>query len=134
MTCETLCNKVASASTQQVRALQEAILALYSLPDKTFLDVQGFPKEERQALRAMEDLAVTSTHEEASHLIKPNEILAQMHVNEIKDAEAAKSNLIQRVSGLLDEFMQKRDESFFVDQGFFQPCSHSLFKKPFYLR
>jgi len=44
MTCKTLCDKVASASTQQVTALQEAILqvALYSLLDTTVLDVQGF--------------------------------------------------------------------------------------------
>ena len=111
MTCKTLCDKVAGASTQQVTALKEAILALYSLLDTTALDVQGFLKEERQALRAMKDLAETSTHEEVSHLKKQNEVLAQMLVDERKDAEAAKSDLIQRVSGLLGEFMQKRDES-----------------------
>lgn len=111
MTCKALCNKVASASTQQVTTLQEVILALYSLLDTTVLDVQGFLKEERQALRAMKDLAETSSHEKASHLKRQNEILAQMLINERKDAEAAKSDLIQRVSGLLDEFMQKRDES-----------------------
>ena len=111
MTCKALCDKVASASTQQVTALQEAILALYSLLDTTVLDVQGFLKEERQALRSMKDLAETSTHEKVSHLKQQNEILAQMLVNERKDAEAAKSDLIHRVSGLLGEFMQKRDES-----------------------
>ena len=111
MTCKTLCDKVASASTQQVTALQEAILALHSLLDTTVLDVQGFLKEERQALRAMKDLAETSSHEKASHLKRQNEILAQMLINERKDAEAAKSDLIQRVSGLLGEFIQKRDES-----------------------
>ena len=111
MTCKTLCDKVASASTQQVTALQEAILALYSLLDTAVLDVQGFLKEERQALRAMKDLAETSTHGKVTHLKQQNEILAQMLVNERKDAEMAKSDLIQRVSGLLGEFMQKRDES-----------------------
>ena len=110
-TCKTLCDKVASASTQQVTALQEATLALCSLLDTTVLDVQGFLKEERQALRTMKDLAETSTHEKVSHLKQQNEILAQMLVNERKDAEMAKSDLIQRVSGLLGEFMQKRDES-----------------------
>jgi kinesin family protein 11 len=34
-----------------------------------------------------------------------------MLVKERKDAETAKSVLIQRVSGLLGEFIQKRDES-----------------------
>lgn len=111
MSCKTLCDKVASASTQQVTALQEAILALYSLLDTAVLDVQGFLKEERQALRAMKDLAESSTHEKVSHLKQQNEILAQMLVNERKDAETAKSDLIQRISGLLGEFMQKRDES-----------------------
>jgi kinesin family protein 11 len=111
MTCKTLCDKVASASTQQVTVLQEAILALYSLLDTTVLDVQGFLKDERQALRAMKDLAESSSHEKVSHLKQQNEILAQMLVNERKDAEASKSDLIQRVSDLLAEFMQKRDES-----------------------
>jgi kinesin family protein 11 len=111
MTCKTLCDKVASASSQQVTALREAILTLYSLLDTAVLDVQEFLKEERQALRAMKDLAETSTHENVSHLKQQNEILAQMLVNERKDAETAKSDLIQRVSGLLGEFMQKRDES-----------------------
>ena len=110
-TSKTLCDKVASASTQQVTALQEATLALYSLLDTTVLDVQGFLKEERQVLRAMKDLAETSTHEKVSHLKQQNEVLAQMLVNERKDAEMAKSDLIQRVSGLLGDFMQKRDES-----------------------
>ena len=111
VTCKTLFDKVANASSQQVTALQEAILSLYSLLDTTVVDVQGFLKEERQALRAMKDLAETSTHENVSHLKQQNEILAQMLVNERKDAETAKSDLIQRVSGLLGEFMQKRDES-----------------------
>ena len=111
MTYKSLCDKVASASIQQVTALQEAILTLYSLLDTTVLDVQGFLKEERQALRAMKDLAETSTQEKVSHLKEQNEILAQMLANERKDAEAAKSDLIQRISGLLGEFVQKRDES-----------------------
>ena len=110
-TCKTLCDKAVSASTQQVTVLQEAIFALYSLVDTTVRDVQGFLKEGRYSLRAMRDLTETSVHEKASHLKQQNEILAQMLVKERKDAEKAKSDLIQRVSGLLDEFMQKRDES-----------------------
>jgi kinesin family protein 11 len=59
----------------------------------------------------MKDLTETSAHDKASHLKEQNKILAQMLVNERKDAEKAKSDLIQRISGLLGEFMQKRDES-----------------------
>ena len=110
-TCKTLCDKVANASTQQITVLQEAILAVYSLVDTTVRDVQAFLKGERQALLAMKDLRETSAHEKVSHLKQQNEILAQMLVNERKDAEKAKYDLIQRVSGLLGEFMEKRDES-----------------------
>lgn len=110
-TCRALCDKAASASTQQVTVLQEAILALYSLVDATVRDVQGFLKDERHALRMMKDLTETSAHEKASHLKQQNKILAQMLVNERKEAEKAKSDLIQRISGLLGEFMQKRDDS-----------------------
>lgn len=110
-TCKALCDKVVGASTQQITALQEVILALYSLVDTTVRDVQGFLKEERHALRAAKDLAETLAHEKSSHLKQQNEILAQMLVSERKEAEKAKSNLIQRVSDLLGEFMQKRDES-----------------------
>ena len=110
-TCKILCDKVASANTQEVTVLQKAIFALYSLVDTTVRDVQGFLKEERHALRAMKDLTEASAHEKTSHLKHQNEILAQMLVNERKDAEKAKSDLIQRVSGLLGEFMQQRDES-----------------------
>lgn len=110
-TCKTLCDKAAGASTQQVTALQEMILALYSLVDTTVSDVQAFLKEERHTLRTMKDLTDTSAHEKASHLKQQNEILAQMLINERKDAEKAKSDLIQRISDLLGEFMQKRDES-----------------------
>lgn len=110
-TCKILCDKAGNASTQQITALQEAIFALHSLVDTTIRDVQGFLNEERQALRAMADLAETSAHKKVTHLKQQNEILAQMLINERKDAEKAKSNLIQRVSGLLGEFMEKRDES-----------------------
>jgi hypothetical protein len=69
--CKTLCDnlKVASASAQQVRVLQEAIFALYSLVDTTVRDVQEFLEEEGHALRAMNDLTETRTsaHEMRKH-------------------------------------------------------------------
>ena len=86
MTCKTLCDKVASASTDsgQVTALQKVILTLYSLLKTAVLNVQEFLKEERRALRTMKDLrlAETSTHENVSHLKQQNEILAQMSTKE----------------------------------------------------
>jgi hypothetical protein len=104
--CKNLCDKVASASTEQVTALHKVIFTLYSLLETAVLDVQEFLKEERRALRVMklEDLAEISTHENVSHLKQHNKILAQSHARCLSTKEKMKKRL-NRIK-LLGEFMR----------------------------
>ncbi|KAF8163321.1 P-loop containing nucleoside triphosphate hydrolase protein [Crassisporium funariophilum] len=110
-TCERLCSDVIDTSTKQVTLLDEAITLLYSLVEGTLRETQKFLTDEHSALTEMKTLTEAAASQETLHLKRQNNALAQMLVNERKSAEKAKDELIQRVSGLLGDYTQKRDES-----------------------
>ena len=49
--------------------------------------------------------------EEINHLKRQNDTLAKWVIDEWKSSEKAQADVLQRFSGLLGEFFQKRDES-----------------------
>ena len=110
-TCDRQRKESTNASIVQLTLLEQSISTLYSLVETISREVQAFVTEERESLNQMHSLAQNLATEEVSHLKRQNEILARMLVDERKNAEKAKADLLQRMSGLLGEFMQMRDES-----------------------
>jgi kinesin family protein 11 len=105
-----LCGESAASSNEQISLLQECSSYLSSLVEAIEQQVHTYLRNEQEALSEVQTLAEKMMTREMAHLKRQNELLAQMLVNERKQAEKAKADIVQRVSGMLGEFMQKRDD------------------------
>ncbi|KAF8964705.1 P-loop containing nucleoside triphosphate hydrolase protein [Flammula alnicola] len=104
-----LCEQSTSANINQVNILEQSASILYSLVEAISREVHTYLADERDALTQMQTLANTLAGKEVAHLKRQNELLAHMLVSERENAEKAKGELLQRVSAMLGEFMQQRD-------------------------
>uniref|UniRef100_A0A8H7Y5S6 Kinesin motor domain-containing protein n=1 Tax=Psilocybe cubensis TaxID=181762 RepID=A0A8H7Y5S6_PSICU len=109
--CTQYSNNAMEIGIGQLDILEESISILTSLLNRISRDVQIYLHDERASLTELRKLAETSTAQELQYLQRQNEILAEMLINERKAADKAKNDLLQRVSGLLGDFLQQRDES-----------------------
>jgi len=110
-TCSRLCDDSATTNVEQISLLEESFTTLSSFIEKISQKIQVYLNTELTALDKIQALARNLVATEISSLQRQNEILARMLVEERKNGEKAKNDLLQRVSGLLGDFMQKRDDS-----------------------
>ena len=105
-----LCEEYATSSTAHINLLEESASVLHSLVEAIAKHVRTYLTNERSTISEAQSLSDTAAKQEMVHLKRQNEILAQMLVNERRHSEKAKADLLQQVSGMLGEFMQKRDD------------------------
>ncbi|KDR81633.1 hypothetical protein GALMADRAFT_239701 [Galerina marginata CBS 339.88] len=109
--CSQLCNKSTELAIAQINTLEDSTTVLHTLVETISREIHSYLDGERNALAEMQSLSKTASAQEIAHLQSQNKLLAQMVVNEKEDAEKAKNELLQRVSGLLGDFMHKRDDT-----------------------
>lgn len=105
-----LCEEYAASSTAHISLLEESASILHSLVEAIAKHVRTYLKNEQSTISEVQSLSGTAATRETAHLKRQNEILAQMLMNERKHSEKAKADLLQQMSGMLGEFMQKRDD------------------------
>ena len=110
-TCNRLCEESATTNIEQITILEESSTTLSSFIENISQKIQAYLNTELSALDEIQALAKNLVAKEMSSLRRQNEILAKMLLEERKNGEKAKNDLLQRVSGLLGDFMQKRDDS-----------------------
>jgi kinesin family protein 11 len=110
-TCSQVCEESNDTTTKQLGLLSQSISILHSLIGSISSAIQNYLKEERDALMQSHELAKKLATEEVNHLKRQNETLAKWVIDERKSSETAQADILQRFSGLLGEFFQKRDES-----------------------
>lgn len=110
-TCALRCKEFNDVGTKQISLLNQSIVILHSLLESICREVQNYLKSERETITRSYEVSKKISSEEACHLRRQNEILSNMLVQELRNSEKAKSDLLQRFSSLLGEFLQKRDES-----------------------
>ncbi len=93
-----------------INLFEESASVLHSLVEAIAKHVRTYLTNERSTISEAQSLSDTAAKQEMVHLKRQNEILAQMLVNERRHSEKAKADLLQQVSGMLGEFMQKRDD------------------------
>jgi len=110
-TCNRLCEDAAATSIEQIILLEDSSTTLSSFVEAISQKIQCYLSTELSALDEIQTLARNLVLKEISNLQRQNEILGRMLVEERDHGEKAKNELLQRVSGLLSDFMQKRDDS-----------------------
>ncbi|CAA7271682.1 unnamed protein product [Cyclocybe aegerita] len=106
-----MCEETLKVTIEQVALLEQSLSTLHSLGSNLSRDVRSYLADERKTFAEMQALAKELAAKETSRLKQQNELLARMLVEQRQEAEKAKDEMLQRVSGLLGDFMQKRDES-----------------------
>jgi kinesin family member 11 len=81
------------------------------LVDSIIREAQQFIEDERKSALASKSLTDTAVNAEVLRLREQNALLIQLLETEKVNAERAKDELLQRVSGLLGEFTAERDRS-----------------------
>ncbi len=108
--CSRISKESVDTSEKQVTLLDQSIAVFYSLLESICREVQTYLKEERVSLAKAYESTTKVVTEEVCRLRQQNEILARMVVDERKNSEKAKADVLLRVSGLLGDFLQERDE------------------------
>lgn len=110
-TCSRICKESNDTTSKQIGLLNQSISILQSLIGSICSEIQLYLKEERDALTQSHELAKRLSTQEIDHLKRQNDMLAKWVTEERNSSEKAQSDILQRFSGLLGEFFQKRDES-----------------------
>ena len=110
-TCSHVCKESNDTTTKQIGLLNQSISILQSLIGSICSEIQLYLKEERDALTQSHELAKRLATQEINHLKRQNDTLAKWVIDERKNSEKAEADILQRFSGLLGEFFQKRDET-----------------------
>ncbi|KAJ2931380.1 hypothetical protein H1R20_g5745, partial [Candolleomyces eurysporus] len=110
-TVQRSCREASATVTQQNADIGKAVDSLQAALDNIVRQAKNFVQEQRQLLAEMKEYSDSQAASEIARLKKQNQMLNQMVANERNRANAAKDDLVQRVTGLLDTFLQERDES-----------------------
>lgn len=110
-TVQRSCREASTAVTQQNTDIGKAVDSLQAALDNIVQQARNFVQDQRQLLAEMKEYSNSQAASEIARLKKQNQMLNQVVANERNRANAAKDDLVQRVTGLLDTFLQERDES-----------------------
>ncbi|KAF7294898.1 Kinesin motor domain-containing protein [Mycena indigotica] len=110
-TCETASAAAESTGTTAFDSAEAAVKTLATLVETLAQEAQSFVESEHTTVVQVKLLAANAATAEVERLKAQNEVLTQLLANEKLKGEKAKDELLQRVSGLLGEFVQDRDRS-----------------------
>lgn len=106
-----LCGKFTEETVTQINSLEQSITLLHSLAETISTETHAYLTRDRESLEKLRSFSQATANQQIAHLQQQNRLLAQMLVDERREAEKGKNELIQRISGSLGDFMKKRDES-----------------------
>ncbi|KAK0210776.1 kinesin 2 [Desarmillaria ectypa] len=107
--CIQLCAKVENAEVNAFGGIEKALKAVAQLVEGILRDALQFVETERQGLLALQSLGSDAANAEIQRLREQNEALMTMIKNERISTDKSKSELVQRISGLLGDFVMERD-------------------------
>lgn len=110
-TCNTVCKEVEMAGVEGFAAVELALKAMASLMESVIREAREYVEAERESVQDAKTLATMTAGDEIARLRQQNAILLRMLETEKTKADKAKDELIQRISGLLGEFIWERDRS-----------------------
>ncbi len=108
--CVQLCARVEDTGVKAFGGVEKALKAMAQLVEDVLRDALQFIETERQGLLALQSLGSNAANAEIQRLREQNEALTIMIENERLSAESSKSELVQRISGLLGDFVMERDK------------------------
>ncbi|KAF8590615.1 kinesin-domain-containing protein [Ramaria rubella] len=109
--CESLCSEVQRSSLRSAGAVEQAFKAMGTVLQSVIREAHEYVETERGAAADFGLLVKESTDMELDYLRQQNMLLTQLlHVERAK-SERARDGLIQRISGLLEEYTETRDQS-----------------------
>ncbi|KAF7323016.1 Kinesin motor domain-containing protein [Mycena chlorophos] len=119
-TCQTASVAADSAATEAFSSAENAIDVLGAVVEAMAQEARSFVDKEREAVVQLKLLAAHTVTVEAKRLKTQNEALTRMLETEKVKGERAKDELLQRVSGLLGDFVRERDRGLREAVGLFQ--------------
>ncbi|KAF9246508.1 P-loop containing nucleoside triphosphate hydrolase protein [Melanogaster broomeanus] len=109
---QTLCKELYFANQSNFVAIEDALKAMGSLVDSIVNEALAFVKAEGETTLQAQALIDEKSRAELARLQAQNALLAHTLEAEKIRSEKAKDELVQRVSGLLGEFVAVRDQEF----------------------
>ncbi|GLB34934.1 putative kinesin-domain-containing protein [Lyophyllum shimeji] len=110
-TCDETCRALEMVGTEAFGSVEAALTALFSAMNAIVQGTSDFLDIERENIRRVDALASEASRWEIVRLTQQNEALTKMLEAERMEADKAKDELMQRVSGLLGDFAAERDRS-----------------------
>ncbi|KAL1755911.1 kinesin 2 [Schizophyllum commune] len=108
-TCDAACADAEKAAAQAFAAVEKAVAGMGAVADTVAREAAEFAEAERAAAAEARGLAETAAADEVARLRAQNDALKLMLEDERTKAARQKDDLIQRISGLLGEFVAERD-------------------------
>ncbi|KAG2020259.1 kinesin [Coprinopsis cinerea AmutBmut pab1-1] len=105
------CGEIGAAVEKHNVVIEQSVDALQAALDDIVRRAKQYLQEQRHIIAEMKESADSHAASEIARLKKENEWLSKLVDKERKQAEASKDNLIQRISGLLGNFLDERDAS-----------------------
>lgn len=121
-----MCLKSASDTKEQLTILDNTIGLLYRLATSIAQEARHYLVNETSELDEMFNSTRTFAEQEVARLTRQNETLAEMVVNERAKSENAKDELILRISSMLGDFVQKRDQELRQSIGHLQKSNQEV--------
>jgi len=109
--CKRLCDETRQSTNEQTAVLEEAISTMQTIFKSSVDDTLAFIESQKSTLQEIRSSSHSTLTQEITRLKSQNQILAELLVNERKAADKAKDELVARISSMLGDFVQKRDES-----------------------
>ncbi|KAG9318495.1 kinesin-domain-containing protein [Chiua virens] len=105
-----LCDEMCAVNQSNFSALEGGLTAMGSLIDTAVDDALSFVKAQGESTLQAKAITDEISRAEISHLQAQNALLSQALEIEKKNSEKAKEELVQRISGLLGEFVTTRHQ------------------------
>lgn len=110
-TCSEFCMKVEKTGFVAFGDVEQALKLMSQVVEGVLRDAFKFIEGERQAILNVKAVASEAANGEINRLRQQNETLTRMLETERVNANTAKNDLIQRISGMLGTFVSDRDSA-----------------------
>ncbi|KAF9005676.1 P-loop containing nucleoside triphosphate hydrolase protein [Cyathus striatus] len=107
--CARISSQIKAANDQEIACLEQAFTQLSVLLDNIVKEIRDYMEMERRSLHDAKLEADDALTREIHHLRAQNEMLLQMLVKEKTKTDKAKEQLVEQISTLLGDFVQRRD-------------------------
>lgn len=109
LTCTDLCARVEATGLGAFADAEKALKLMGQVVESVLRDAFKFIEGERQTILSVKSLASDAANAEIKRLRQQNQRLIQSLETERTAANAAKADLVQRISGMLGTFVVERD-------------------------